>query len=177
MEEVSQDRIAGPFASPPFEDLHISPLRVIEKKNTGKYRLIHNLSAPTGHSVNDAIPDNRKSVSYCKVSEVVDYLLERDSTSYTLTKFDIKDAFRIVPVHRGDWKYLGMVFRGAYFVDTVLPMGCATSCSIFQTITRALCALMESRFPNLKMFGYLDDFLLVSSNKSTCMDLYLRAKS
>jgi hypothetical protein len=168
--EVLLGRILGPFRSPPLVGLHVSPLSVIEKKVPGKYRLIHNLSAPRGKSVNDAIPGSAKSVAYCKVSQVVDYLLRFSSPQATLTKFDIKDAFRIVPVNKADWRYLGMAFNGAYFVDTVLPMGCATSCAIFQSLTRAICWLLEKRFGGLRVFGYLDDFLLVSP----CWDSAMR---
>ena len=93
MEEVQANSVIGPFKYPPFFDLHISPLRLIEKKVAGKFRLIHNLSSPSGHSVNDSIPDELKSVKYCKVSDVVDYLLKNRSKESVLTKFNIKDAF------------------------------------------------------------------------------------
>ena len=54
--ELTLQRIAGPFASPPFPNLHISPLGVVPKKQHGSYRLIHHLSHPTGSSINDNIP-------------------------------------------------------------------------------------------------------------------------
>ena len=45
---------AGPFSSPPFCVMHISGLGVVPKHN-GKLRLTHDLSSPTGVSVNDGI--------------------------------------------------------------------------------------------------------------------------
>lgn len=167
--EVLLDRLLGPFASVPIPGLKISPLALVEKREAGKFRLIHNLSSPLGHSVNDAIRPELKSVKYCKVSDVVDHLLRRGGERGFLIKFDIKDAFRVVPVHRDDWKLLGMVCEGAYFVDTKLPMGCGTSCAIFQSLTRAVGWVMEQRFPDAKVFGYLDDFLIYSENMGSAL--------
>ena len=57
--EVSLGRVAGPFSSPPFPNLHVSSFEVIPKKGQpGKWRLIVDLSSPSGLSVNDGIdPD------------------------------------------------------------------------------------------------------------------------
>ena len=71
-----------------------------------------------------------------------------------------------MPVHKDDWKFLG-----TKFVDTVLHMGCATPCSIFQPITRAICSVMESCFPSVKTFGYLDDFSIVSGDEVTAKNM------
>ena len=101
--EVNLNRLLGPFTSPPLEDFQISPVQAIPKSTPGKFRFIHNLSAPHNHSVNDAIPEGLKSVSYCKISEVVDTLLRSGWRAAVLTKVDLKDAFRMVPIHRGDW--------------------------------------------------------------------------
>lgn len=160
--EVAQHRIQGPFSRPPIEDLQISPISVVEKSTPGKFRFIHNLSSPVGHSVNDAIPTHLKTVQYCKVSDVVDLLLAKSKKTIFMAKYDIKDAFRIVPIHKEDWQMLGMKHKGAYFVDTVLPMGCGTSCAIFQSLTRAICWMMKKICPEVEIFGYLDDFLLCS---------------
>lgn len=165
MKEVVLGRILGPFQSPPIPGLQLSPLSLVEKEK-GKFRLIHNLSSPRGHSVNEAIPDSLKGVTYCSVPEVVQYLkMLGPQADIYLTKFDIQDAFRIVPVHKDDWRFLGMTVDGAYFVDTRLPMGCGTSCAIFQSLTAALCWILEKFCPGLKVFGYLDDFLLVSTSE------------
>ena len=54
--EMKMGRIAGPFNMPPFKKFRVSPLAVIPKSTPGEYRLIHNLSAPLGNSVNSFIP-------------------------------------------------------------------------------------------------------------------------
>ena len=56
--EVNLGRIAGPFASPPFQYYRCSPLKTVAKKgSTTKYRIIHHLSYPHGRSVNSCTAD------------------------------------------------------------------------------------------------------------------------
>ena len=103
-------------------------------------------------------------MSYCKIADVVDTLLENNWKGAFLAKVDLKDAFRMVPIHREDWGYLGLKVDNYYFINSVLPMGCGTSCAIFQKLTRALCWIASKELPELRIFGYLDDFLLVSKD-------------
>ena len=63
-EELKSNRIAGPFPSPPFHPLVLSPLGVVPKKESGKFRVIHNLSYPPNQSVNSSIDPQDASVSY-----------------------------------------------------------------------------------------------------------------
>ena len=44
--EIDTHRIAGPFVSPPFDNLQISPIDIVPKKEPGQFRLIHHLSFP-----------------------------------------------------------------------------------------------------------------------------------
>ena len=61
--ELVKGRIAGPFPTPPIPDLHISRFGVIPKKHQpGKWRLILDLSSPTGASVIDGNPKDMFSV-------------------------------------------------------------------------------------------------------------------
>ena len=53
--EVTLGRVAGPFLSPLFPTLRVSPISVIPKKTSNKFRMIHNLSFPLNNSVNDYI--------------------------------------------------------------------------------------------------------------------------
>ena len=54
--EIHAGRIIGPFDQPPLDNLRVSPLGVIPKKQPGEFRMIHHLSFPQGGSVNDFIP-------------------------------------------------------------------------------------------------------------------------
>ncbi|XP_075139535.1 uncharacterized protein LOC142214486 [Leptodactylus fuscus] len=65
--------MAGPFSSTPFEDLVVSPLGVVPKKEPFKFRLIHHLSHPHGSSVNDGIDAELCAVQYTSFDTAVSW--------------------------------------------------------------------------------------------------------
>ena len=71
-----------------------SPFGVIPKKGKpGKWRLIVNLSAPDGSSVNEGIARKLASVSYTSVDEVARRVLQLGRGA-ELAKADVKAAYR-----------------------------------------------------------------------------------
>lgn len=171
--ELAAGRILGPFTDSPIEGATYSCLYAVAKSTPGKFRLIHNLSKPNGFSVNDNIPDHLKSVQYCSVMQVAEFLEHAndgmDSTSpWYMAKVDLCDAYRNVPIRKEDWRYLGMTFEDKLFIDCCLPMGLGTSCNIFQSISDSLAWAFMNNNPEAKMFNYLDDFLILASSESLC---------
>ena len=170
--EQNMGRIAGPFITPPFPNLVISPLGLIPKSEPGKFRVIHDLSFPKGESVNSGIPKESCSVSY----EDYDYLISLLTSvgqGCFIAKADIKAAFRIIPVHPSDYHLLGFTFAGHYYYDKCLPMGCSISCKVFEQFSCALQWILQSIFHVKTMSHILDDFIFISSSKSLCY-LYLQ---
>ena len=86
------------------------------------WRLIVDLSAPEGHSVNDGICKEVASLSYISVDDVVACILKVGKAA-VLAEIDVKQAYRIVPVHPDDRLLLGMCWQGSVFIDTKLPFG------------------------------------------------------
>ena len=70
--ELALGRMVGPLASSAgLQGLHISRFGVIPKgHDTGRWRLITDLSYPRGHSVNDSIDPALCSLSYTTVNEI-----------------------------------------------------------------------------------------------------------
>lgn len=65
--EVTLGRVAGPFITSPFPELHISSFGIIPKAGQpGEWRLILYLSSPQGFSVNDGIDPEQFSLQYIK---------------------------------------------------------------------------------------------------------------
>ena len=121
--EVQSGRVAGPFSQPPLPVLHVSRFGVIPKRHQpGKWRLILDLSSPAGHSVNDGIAGEDYSLQYMKVDDIIAGIMRLGRGSL-MAKFDVQNAYRIVPVHTEDRQLLGMKWRGAFYVDMVLPFG------------------------------------------------------
>ncbi|VDI00834.1 Hypothetical predicted protein [Mytilus galloprovincialis] len=69
-------RIKGPFDEPPFDKFICSPLGLIPKKESGSFRLIHDLSFPKGDSVNFWTPPEYTSVSYQNIETVIELVQE-----------------------------------------------------------------------------------------------------
>ena len=94
-------------------------------------------------------------------------LLNQFGKDSLVAKIDIKDAFRIIPIHPDDYKRLGFSWEGAFYYDKCLPMGVSSSCQIFESLSQALqwlCirSLMRQVCPHM-----LDDFFLYRAKAFT----------
>lgn len=101
----------GPLSLADLPQVHTSRIGVIPKKHQpGQWRLIVDLSSPSGKSINDGINKQLCSLSYTKIDHIVDSILQMGRDTL-LAKIDIKSAFRIVPVHPADRYLLGMEWK------------------------------------------------------------------
>ncbi|XP_021378273.1 uncharacterized protein LOC110466218 [Mizuhopecten yessoensis] len=83
-----------------------------------------------------------------------------------LGKIDIKSAFRLLPIHPGDFDLLGFKFEDNYYIDKCLPMGCSASCNLFENFSTFLHWLVENRLGLSSLDHYLDDFLFCGEKGS-----------
>ena len=117
-----------------MSQVHISAFGVIPKQNKpGKWRLIVDLSAPEGFSVNDGIQKDLCSLTYTSVEEVVQCIIQLGRGAM-LAKIDIKHAYRNIPVHPQDRMLLGMKWGGDIYIDKVLPFGLRSVPIIFSAV-------------------------------------------
>jgi hypothetical protein len=165
--EREAGRIAGPFNNPPFTKFHCSPLGLVPKKAPSEFRIIHHLSYPTGSSVNDFIPDRLSSVRYASIGDAI-ALIKKAGPGCFMAKTDIKSAFRIIPVHPYDQPLLGMKVDNLYYFDRCLPMGCSSSCAIFEAFSTALEWLSIYSFGASGVVHILDDFLFIADSEAKC---------
>ena len=88
--------------------IQASAIGVIPKKHKpGKWRLIVDLSAPANSSVNDGIEKELCSVFYISIDTVVEQINLRGRGTQ-LAKLDVRQAYRMVPVHLTDRLLLAM---------------------------------------------------------------------
>ena len=116
--ECSLGRMLGPFPEPlQLPRLHVNRFGVIPKgHNTGKFRLITDLSFPPGQSVNDGIDPSLCSLVYTTVDEVAAQAAALGRGAL-LAKVDIEAAYRLIPVHPQDRVLQGMRWKGMIYVD------------------------------------------------------------
>ena len=136
---------------------------LVPKKNPSEFRLVHHLSFPRDFSY----------VHYASTDDAINLIKQLCSGCF-MAKTDIASAFRIVPVqmHPHDFRLLGMKWQANYYLDRRLPMGCSTSCSIFESFS----SLMNSEKGISQVLGtqaiihILDDFFTVASTEAACSE-------
>ena len=165
-EELRQKRMSGPFISPPLANFRTSPIGVIPKKDCNKFRMITDLSSPKGISINDFISDAEASVSFNNFDSAVS-IVSSLGRGALMAKLDIKSAFRICPVRKDDWHYLGFSFMGLFFVDLCLPFGLRSSVERFTQLSDTLLWIMKNNRKIVNCTNYLDDFFLAGPPSST----------
>jgi len=142
------------------ETVQCSPFGVIPKKGKpGRWRLIVNLSAPEGHSVNDGICKELSSVAYTSVDAVASRIVEQGRGAL-LAKADVKAAYRNVPVHPRDRWLLGMEWEGVTYVDGTLPFGLRSAPLLFTAVGDAIEWAVTKRCAGW-IRHYIDDFVTV----------------
>ena len=160
--EIQLGRTAGPFISPPFPNLQISPLGAVPKKRSERLRIIHDLSFP--HN------DKKQSVNSRLIDTTCQYLRFHDvlrriaaiGPSCLLAKIDIKDAFRLLRVRPEDQYNLGIRFWGFFLYERCIPFGIHPGPSLFEefaTAVEKICNAMG--IPDIP--HYADDSLLITT--------------
>ena len=119
--ECSLNRVLGPFDSPPLPNFRCSGLGLVPKQDGG-WRTIYHLSAPLGKSINDFINPDTYTLTYCSVDDAF-AIVNLLGPGTLLSKIDLKNAFRLVPVRQADWNLLGICWQGKYYINTCLPFG------------------------------------------------------
>ena len=163
--EVSLNRVAEltPATLPWFQ---VNSFGVIPKPHKpGKWRLIVDLSAPEGHSINDFIPKENCSISYISVDLIANTILHLGQGAM-LAKADVQEAFRTIPVNPTDRLLLAMEWKGSIFLDKVLPFGLRSAPIIFTAVADALEWIVRCQgVPYIS--HYVDDFILVGKPHSS----------
>ena len=171
-QEIKLDRIAGPFLQTPLIDFISSPLGLVPKKSSSEFRLIHDLSFPRSDSVNSHIDPTHTAVQYEDLDHCISIINSLGQNSL-IAKTDLKDAFRILPVHPNDYRLLGFTWKGLYYYDKCLPMGCSISCKVFESLSVALQWILQSKLQVLHMSHILDDFIFFGPPSSQECHRYL----
>ena len=156
--------------------VHVSPMGLVPKPHqVNKFWLIVDLSHPPGASVNDGISPSICSLRYASVDDAV--IIKQLGRGTQLVKLDIKDAYRIIPVHPDDYHFLGVSWRGETYVDRALPFGLRSAPKIFSAVADFISWVLHQQGIDHHLH-YLDDFLRLvapdSDQAKAALDLVLR---
>ena len=77
-----------------------------------------------------------------------------------MSKIDLSNAFRIIPVHPDDQHLLGMKWNGKLYIDQQLPFGLRSAPVLFNGFADALEWIMRNEGVQ-NLLHHLDDFLVL----------------
>ncbi len=157
--ELRSGRVLGPIDPSSAVAIQVNRFGLVPKGHQpDKWRLIVDLSFPSGGSVNDGIDPALCSLHYTSVDEACRRVLALGRGAI-LAKFDVQGAFRTVPVHPEDRWLLGMRWQGNTYVDKVLPFGLRSAPKIYNAVADGLLWILRAQ-DDVNSIHYLDDFLL-----------------
>ena len=171
--EREAGRILGPFTSPPLPNFRTSGLSLVPKHDGG-WRIIYHLSAPHGFSINDYIDSSLYSLSYCSIDDAY-AIINKLGPGALLSKIDLKDAFRLIPVRPADWNLLGIYWKQNFYIDTCLPFGLRSAPYLFNRFSHALHWILEHNCGVEHLLHYLDDFFTAGPVNSNACEHNLHA--
>ncbi|XP_034086278.1 uncharacterized protein LOC117555511 [Gymnodraco acuticeps] len=161
--ECNKGYLIGPFHSSPFSVFRTSPIGVATRKYSEKKRLIFDLSAPRAGpfcSFYSLIPSEPFSLQYASVDDAIK-LIKLTGQGAWLSKADITDAFKIIPIHPSQWNMFGIRWESKFYFAVRLTFGCRSSPCIFNSLSEALCSILLNIVRIPSVLHLLDDFLLV----------------
>ena len=75
-----------------------------------------------------------------------------------MERFDVQNAYHIVPVHTEDRQLLGMKWRGAFYVEMFPPFGVRWAPYIFTCVADFVDWVAKRNYHVTFLMHYLDDF-------------------
>ena len=154
---VNKGFVAGPFDTPPLPGFRENPLGAVERN--GKVRPILNMSGPAGSSFNDNVKEEELERLHMGTAKQFSYLLRRAGRNAKFSKFDIKDAYKLIPAKVEDYRLQGFKWLNKYFVEVMMSFGGKPSPCNFDRLgkTKDLLACIRSGVPRYLVPRALDD--------------------
>ena len=127
-------------------------------KPDGSVRIILNLSAPAGRSVNDGIDSGEFPTSMSSTRQWLE-VLHRTGQGALICKCDWSDAYKHIGVAPEDTDLQYFEWLGACFKELSLVFGGASSAGIFDRLAKVVLHIVVTRanFPRDWLIQHLDD--------------------
>ena len=159
--ECAAEQMVGPLPTLVSGHMHFSPIGLVPKgRDSGRWCMIVDLSYPSSWSVNDGISRDPCSLRYASMDDALGFV-NRLGRGSLLIKVDLKNAYRMVPVHSQNRHLLGICWEGNCYADMALPFGLRSAPMIFTAVADATGWALSQAGVEL-FIHYLDDFLFFS---------------
>jgi len=165
---VQKKVVYGPVSKEEVpKDAKISGMMVRVKPDSS-VRIILNLSAPKGASVNEGI-NAEDFPAKMSSTEAWVKVLNKAGKGCWISKTDFKDAYKHVTVREADTDLQWFEWAGAYFKELCLIFGSASSAGIFDDLAKLVLDLVcrSAQFPSDMTCQHLDDICAAAGADST----------
>jgi hypothetical protein len=162
-EDVALGHLAKVHVSQVASPLRVHPIALVPKPGQpGKFRLITDISSPSGSSINDLVPPPPpfKMVS-------VRNLFNRIRRLMWGGKVDVAHAFRNIPLARLFAGHLAFRVGDYYYFELRLPFGFTWSPFVWNSFSDFIQRYCAAQGVNCVV--YCDDFLVLAENKKDCL--------
>jgi len=159
---IRQRFVSGPFKNRPLPFFRSNQMMAIEQRS--KIRIVMNLSAPVGDSFNDAIDDDALDRITMSTARHVGYTIMECGRKARLWKWDLVDAYKVLPAAQSDLSAQGFSWLGMYFTENQEPFGSEAAVAAFDRTGHTLAdlAIITSKIPAKFVHRCLDDLPLVT---------------
>lgn len=172
------DWIVKGFAYGPVEPHEVPPKAkfsgmMTRPKPNGSVRIILNLSAPIGSSVNEGI---NKEEFPASMASTTDWLrvLNRAGRNCKFCKIDWADAYKQITVHPEDIDLQWFSWLGKAFAELCLVFGCVSSAGLFDRLAKLIIHIVAYRaeFDTQLVCQVLDDCCAAAPCGSTSLERF-----
>ena len=152
------------------KDAKVSGIMTKLKPN-GSVRVILNLSAPIGNSVNDGINIEEFPVAMSSTEKWIK-VLNKAGHGCKMVKLDWADAYKHISVCSEDINLQFFSWLGLFFAELCLIFGCSSSVGIYDRAAKVVLAIVlaVAFFPSDMVCQHLDD--VVAAAPSNCDSIY-----
>lgn len=129
----------------------------------GKVRPVLNVSSPVGKSFNDNVADEKKEKIHMSSAREAGYLIMKCGRQAKMSKSDLCDAYKLIPVPLHELRIQGFMWLGKFFVENKQIFGSKSAPSNFDQVNNTfvtLATIMSNTNPS-QVIRHLDDVIVV----------------
>ena len=177
--ELELKGLVGPFSQPPFRQwCHVSPLMSREKGDTGKRRVITDMTYPGESSINAYIVKNgvygvEEPHSLPTIEALADDIKSMGAGVY-MSSLDVSRAYKNFVSDPLDSPLLCFAWKGSYYCDTSMPFGSRASSFHMQSVANCITDVLKLYGIHSRM--YLDDLIILSPDREAAHEHFNRAR-
>ena len=135
------------------------------------------MSAPKGKSVNDAMDESKIPKISMSTARDVSFTILAAGRHCSLSKFDLKDAYKNIPCHPSALRLQGFQWLDKFFIDTTAVFGSKAAPADFDGLGEVITLLAKtiSKMPSTLIHRVLDDTPSISPAGSNVGEKFCRA--